>query len=199
MVQVGMSAVSDIDFLLKNLGILVAFNIGKPRDVIIARYYTGNLKNGVYALLNDGEPGLDGDGLQIAYTVKATITPAGAPDIAPLLHIVGQDINGTEVSEDLQMVSTNYSVKAYKKILSITASGWEQVEGNDTIEIGCGDFVGLHTLISSVTQVKVGFYPTLISSLSGSVIVGATLAECLFHIVPFTPDGDKQLVLFITY
>jgi hypothetical protein len=160
-----------------------------PAAIVANRYFTGNMANGLYAILNSGLPG---DGLAHNITVAAT-TDTGADTPGSILF-TGLDIKGKIITESIipSQGSTVQGVKAFAKVTAMLQSGWVIAGGNDTIVIGFGEVVGLPEKIEAALDVLlVGFNTALVNA--PTVVADAELCKCTV-LVP-TGDGAKKLVV----
>ena len=163
---------------------------GVPAAIVPAQYFTGNMANGLYAILNSGLPG---DGLAHNITVAATTVATGADTPGSILF-TGLDINGKIISESIIPLqdSTVPGLKAFAKVTAMLQSGWIIAGGNDTIVIGFGEVVGLPDRLSATTDVLLFTFTTAVVD-APTVVIGDELCENTV-LVP-TGNGAKKLTV----
>jgi len=163
--------------------------VGTPAAAVANRYFaSAAMHNGAYTVANSGLPG---DGL--AHNVTCAQTAVDVEDTNGKLVIVGKDVNGNAISEEIipNAGETVQGLKAFKEVVSITGVGWTQGgTGADTIVIGFGDLIGLPDVLlvaSDVFLVAVG--TGLLNA--PTVVVGA--APCQNTVVATGANGTNKL------
>lgn len=171
----------------KLLAKMLKLYVVAPAAIVANRYFTGNMANGLYAILNSGLPG---DGLAHNITVAAT-TDTGADNPGSILF-TGLDIEGKIITESIipAQGATIQGVKTFAKVTSMLQSLWSIAGGNDTIVIGFGEVLGLPDYIAAAADIlMVGFDVAIVNA--PTVVVGVQL--CNNTIVVPTGDGTKKL------
>jgi len=172
----------------KLLAKMLKFYLVVPAAIVAAQYFTGNMANGLYTILNNGLPG---DGLAHNITVAATTVETGA-DTPGSIAFTGLDIEGKIITENIIPLqgSTVAGLKAFAKVTAMLQSGWILVGGNDTIVIGFGEVLGLPDYIAATADILMVTFTTGIVD-APTITVDAQLAKNTV-LVP-TGDGTKKL------
>jgi hypothetical protein len=151
------------------------------------------MHNGAYAVANGGLPG---DGL--AHSVTCAVTAVDVADTMGKLTIVGTDIDGKVISEDIVPAagSTVEGNLAFKSVTSITGSGWVQGgTGPDYIVIGFGEKVGLPDYIAAAADIlMLGFDTAIVNAPTVAVDTGVLAKN-----VVTTPTGNGTKKLRVLY
>jgi len=163
--------------------------VATPAAAVANRYFaSAAMHNGAYAVTNGGLPG---DGL--AHNVTCAETAVDAEDTNGKLVIVGKDVNGNTISEEIvpNAGETVQGVKAFKEVVSITGVGWVQGgTGPDTIVIGFGDVIGLPDFIREAADVFLAAMGTALIN-APTVTVGAEL--CRNTVLATGANGTNKL------
>jgi hypothetical protein len=134
-----------------------------------------NMKNGAYTVA--AQP--------IAPCLISVLqTAVGAADTSGKVTIVGTDINGTAITEEVTPIAgtTVYTTKEFASITSATGSGWTIAEGNDTIKIG------VSSAISSD-----GYYFSSIQVVAVILYIHVAIELC-----PLKPEIDLYILIKIS-
>jgi len=126
----------------------VMYDAGSPAALDVNRIVTStNMIVGAYTVAA-GTP-LDGGTRNVTITV---VVDTGA-DTQGTVLITGTDIDDQVLTETITPVgdSTVQGTRAFKTVVSAVGAGWILVGGNDTIEIGFGDVIGLPDLLPNNT------------------------------------------------
>lgn len=77
--------------------------------------------------------------------VTVTASSSGAADTPGTIQVTGLNAAGAVISESIipNQGSTVAGTKAFASVTSVVGAGWVIAAGNDTIEVGFGDLVGL--------------------------------------------------------
>ena len=163
--------------------------VATPAAAVANRYFaSAAMHNGAYAVANGGLPG---DGL--AHNVTCAQTAVDVEDTNGKLVIVGKDVNGNTISEEIipNAGETVQGVKAFKEIVSITGVGWAQGgTGADTIVIGFGDVVGLPDVLPAASDV---FLVAVGTGLINAPTVAVGAAHCQNTVVATGANGTNKL------
>ena len=163
--------------------------VATPAAAVANRYFaSAAMHNGAYTVANSGLPG---DGL--AHNVTCAQTAVDVEDTNGKLVIVGKDVNGNTISEEIipNAGETVQGVKAFKEIVSITGVGWTQGgTGADTIVIGFGDVVGLPDVLLAASDV---FLVAVGTGLLNAPTVGVGAARCQNTVVATGANGTNKL------
>ena len=163
--------------------------VATPAAAVANRYFASTaMHNGAYTVANNGLPG---DGL--AHNVTCAQTAVDTEDTNGKLVIVGKDVNGNAISEEIipNAGETVQGVKAFKEVVSITGVGWAQGgTGADTIVIGFGDVIGLPDILQAASDVFLAAMGTALLN-APTVVVGA--APCQNTVVATGANGTNKL------
>lgn len=125
---------------------VIPLSVGSPAaadiDYIVE---STNMKNGAYTIVHGT--------LDVARNVTVKHTAVGAADTLGKITVAGTDICGAAISEEITPSSgaTVQGTRAFKTIASVTGSGWAINEGNDTVQVGFGEKLGLPVCLSRDT------------------------------------------------
>lgn len=160
-----------------------------PAAIDADEFFTGNMANGAYTLLQTTMP----DGL--AHNVTVAQTAVGAEDTNGILTVVGTDIDGKYLAETITPNAgvTIQGTRAFKTIASITGSGWVIGEGNDTIVIGYGELIGLPEKVALAADILLVTFSTAVVNAATATV--SSLVTALNTITVPTGDASKALVV----
>jgi hypothetical protein len=179
---------------LLKLAKVLKFFVCTPATIVANRYFaSAAMHNGAYAVANGGLPG---DGL--AHSVTCAVTAVDVADTMGKLTIVGTDIDGKVISEDIIPAagSTVEGNLAFKSVTSITGSGWVQGgTGPDNIVIGFGEKVGLPDYIGAAADILMVGFDTAIVNAPTVAVDTSVLAKN----VVTTPTGNGTKKLRVLY
>jgi hypothetical protein len=93
-----------------------------------------NMKVGAYVVANAGAMPTSG-----ARHVTVTHTSNGTTDTLGTITVVGLDLAGNAISEDIVPVADGVATgtKWFASVTSVTGAGWVIAVGNDTLTVGC--------------------------------------------------------------
>ena len=154
-----------------------------------------NMRNGSFTLTTDKTYFSDGTARPISCFGHSN----GGADTTGILTIVGTDIDGNEISDTLTIENGAlvYSDKAFFRIRSITQSGWTQVDGIDTIDIGLYSGLGLRHATTTVPVIITNETPPkVVSDPAVGPNLGQSVAETWVDIGGLTTSGSVKLIVF---
>ena len=179
---------------LLKLAKVLKFFVCTPATIVANRYFaSAAMHNGAYTVANGGLPG---DGL--AHSVTCAATAVDVADTMGKLTIVGTDIDGKVISEDILPAagSTVEGNLAFKSVTSITGSGWVQGgTGPDNIVIGFGEKVGLPDYIAAAADILMVGFDTAIVNAPTVAVDASVLAKNAVT----TPTGNGTKKLRVLY
>jgi hypothetical protein len=184
---------------LRSVANLYVADLGAPAEASVTYYFSGDMANGPYALVETEPP----DGL--ARNVTISTTAVDAADTPGTVLVTGLSVSGTNITETItpQQGSIVAGMKAFKSLTSVVGSDWEVDGGNDTIEIGFGNLVGLPSAIretpamASGDQVIGGFFGGAPSDPLTVTFDADEIEKCTVDGSAGTYDGSNRLQVLI--
>jgi len=146
----------------------VAYEAGQPVVADVNWVTTStNMIVGAYTIAHASAAG------GVALNVTITVAVDTGADTMGTVLITGTDIDDQVLTETITPVgdSTVQGTRAFKTVVSAVGAGWIIAGGNDTIEIGFGELIGIpdymvhdRVLFASFNNVREGTHPTVTSS-----------------------------------
>lgn len=174
----------------KLLAKVLKFYVVAPAAKVTNRYFaSAAMHNGAYTLANGGLPGDT-----LPHSVTMVVTDVDVADTRGIITILGTDIEGKIISEDMTPGANSViveSLNTFKTITSITGSGWAQGGTTaDNIIIGFGDKQGLPDYIVAAGDILLVALDTALVNAPTVAVDAAVLAKNCITVVG---DGTKKM------
>lgn len=140
-----------------------------------------NMKNGDYVIAAQPD---------VARNLVVTATAVDANDTLGKITIVGTDINGLVITEEVIPVDGTpvSTTKAFLTVTKITGSGWAISGGNDTIIVGVGNKLGLPISVQD---------EEVVIAILGTALLYPAVSNSTVDLSAGTYDGSKKALVFI--